>query len=257
MLAGSKYEPYAAALLLPAAGRFALPPPRPAPARFPLLRRPPPATAPLASPPLSTDLAHAVRLTKYLVRAASAPVASPSPRSSPRPRRVASPPPALGVLFIALSQMALLDDGLVKAHWFDHVWELFDQMLGRGIAPSVVTYSTLFNACRHQGDIAKDSGEMARKGMCPDEFTCTIVVRGACYDRQVEVATRFLQVMWQSGIALNAAAFNALIDEYCKNGNLQKLAEALVTCTRMSEVGIELNVVTYSLIDWHSKKRKV
>lgn len=71
----------------------------------------------------------------------------------------------------------------------------------------------------------------------------------------MQVATRFLELMQQSGINLNAAAYNALIDEHCKDGNL---AEALATCTRMNEVGIEPNVVTYSsLIDGHSKKRKM
>jgi pentatricopeptide repeat protein len=92
---------------------------------------------------------------------------------------------------------------------------------------------------------------MTHLGLCPDEFTCSIVVRGLCDGGQIQVAARFLEGVRQSGANLNAAAYNALIDEYCKNGNLE---EALATCTRMTEVGIDPNVVSYSsLIDGHSK----
>ncbi|KAF0915708.1 hypothetical protein E2562_038136 [Oryza meyeriana var. granulata] len=84
------------------------------------------------------------------------------------------PAPMLG---IALSQMVLFDealsvfgrmwelpalpacnvilDGLIKAHRSTRVWKLFDEMLRRGMVPSVVTYNTLINACRHQGDVVK------------------------------------------------------------------------------------------------------
>ncbi|KAL5206231.1 hypothetical protein ABZP36_034440 [Zizania latifolia] len=143
-------------------------------------------------------------------------------------------------------------DGLVKAHRFAHVWELFDQMLGRGTVPSVVTYSTLINVGRHQGNVAK-----ASRGMCLDEFTCTVVIRGVCDGGRVQVATRFLQVMWQSGIALNAAAYTALIDEYCKNDRHSKKGKVeieMVIYTEMVAKGVEHNAVTYTaLIHGHAK----
>lgn len=129
----------------------------------------------------SGDFAHAIRLTKHLVRASSSPSHRPGAAGAAAAAALAStsasPAPALGVLVIALSQMALPDealsvfgrlrelpalpacnailDGLVKAHMLARVWELFDEMLGRGMVPSVVTYNTLINACRHQGDVAK------------------------------------------------------------------------------------------------------
>jgi pentatricopeptide repeat protein len=128
----------------------------------------------------SKNFAHAIRLTKSLVQASSilgphsgggaAAFAALASTSS-------TTVPALGVLVIALSQMTLLDealsvfrrlrtlpalpacnallDGLVKSRRLECAFELFNEMLRRGMVPSVVTYNTLINACRHQGSMKK------------------------------------------------------------------------------------------------------
>ena len=57
--------------------------------------------------------------------------------------------------------------------------------------------------------------EMTRLGLCPHKFTYSIIVRGLCNRWKMQVAASFLDGVRKDDANLNAAAFNALIDEYC------------------------------------------
>ena len=49
---------------------------------------------------------------------------------------------------------ALLD-GFVKMGRFDLMWEVYEDMVSRGLLPNVVTYGILVDACCDQGNMPK------------------------------------------------------------------------------------------------------
>jgi pentatricopeptide repeat protein len=57
--------------------------------------------------------------------------------------------------------------------------------------------------------------EMIRLGLCPHKFTYNIIVRGFCDRGKMQVEVSFLDGVRKDDANLNAATFNALIDEYC------------------------------------------
>ncbi|CAO2183742.1 unnamed protein product [Urochloa humidicola] len=208
-------------LLRPPPPPYAPPSPLPPqPLRLPLrrghqLRRHPSSlAAAVHGAAAAKNFAHAIRLTKSLVQASSSSPGRSPTSTAPTAAGAAfaalaststSPAPAPGVLVIALCQMRLLDealsvfrrlrtlpelpacnailDGLVKAHRFGCAWQLLDEMLSRGMEPSVGTYNTLINACRQQGDVTKAQDvwdQMVARRIDPNVVTYTTMICALC-----------------------------------------------------------------------------
>ncbi|MQL83863.1 hypothetical protein Taro_016366 [Colocasia esculenta] len=177
---------------------------------------------------------------------------------------------AFGVLVIALSQSGLVDeaswvfhqlsdlpavhacnallDGLLKAGRIGSLWELHADMLGRGLEPSSVTYNTLINACRWQGDPSRALqllDEMVGKGLEPTVVTYTTVVCGLCEEGRIPEAMDLFRNMRRSGVLPNVYTYTAMMDGQCK---LADTRGALVLYETMLGDGLLPNAVTLSTL---------
>ncbi|KAJ7967043.1 Pentatricopeptide repeat [Quillaja saponaria] len=81
---------------------------------------------------------------------------------------------------------------------------------------------------------------MERHGILPDVVTYSILVKGLSDADMSSV-----------GVVANSVTYNALINEYCKQGNMEK---ALEVCSQMTDRKIEPNLITFStLVDGFCK----
>jgi pentatricopeptide repeat protein len=228
------------------------------------------------------NFAHAIRLTKSLVQASS----SPGPRSGGGAAAFAAldstsstPAPALGVLVIALSQMTLLDEalsmfrrlrtlpalpvcnallyGLLKARRFGCPFELFDEMLRRGMVPSVVTYNTLINACRHQGSMKKAWevwNQMVERRIDPNVVTYTTMICILCEEDCIGDAERLFLAMKEEGMHPNLYTYNVVMSNCCQRDNVDHAYELY---QELLESGLVPNSVIFTtLIDGFSKVKR-
>lgn len=97
--------------------------------------------------------------------------------------------------------------------------------------------------------------EMIGKGFAPDVFTYTSLVQGLCSLRRWDDVVKKFEEMSALGISPNVYTFNILVDAYCKEG---KMKDAEFMFHSMTTRGINPTVVTYSaLIDGYSFQRKM
>ena len=156
-------------------------------------------------------------------------------------------PNVFGVLIVAFSEMGLVEeamwvykkigvlpavqacnallDGLVKTDRFDSMWELYDDMVSRGLARTVVTYGVLIDGCCGQGDISnarKLFDEMVKKGIDPTVVVYTTLICGFCSEGEMVEAESFFKLMRESGVLPNLYTYNILMDGYCKMANVKR-----------------------------------
>ncbi|XP_042516514.1 pentatricopeptide repeat-containing protein At3g23020 [Macadamia integrifolia] len=157
---------------------------------------------------------------------------------------------------------------LGKAHRWNQIESLWDEMETRKIIPTNSTYGTLINVYGKAG--LKEEAllwleKMNKRGMEPDEVTMGIVVQTYKKAGEFEKAEQFFKE-WSSGKAVddggrtatanaidssahephasfNSYTYNNLIDTYGKAGQLK---EASDTFSQMLKEGIVPNTVTFN-----------
>ncbi|KAF7819539.1 pentatricopeptide repeat-containing protein [Senna tora] len=110
--------------------------------------------------------------------------------------------------------------------------QLFHQMIHRGITPDIVSYNTLiFGYCKHG------------YGICPDSFTCRIIVEGYGRDGKLLAALNLIVELQRLRIKIPKEVYDYLVVALCREGRPFAARNLLV---RISQVGYELTKNTYN-----------
>ncbi|GFZ03565.1 pentatricopeptide repeat (PPR) superfamily protein [Actinidia rufa] len=181
-------------------------------------------------------------------------------------------PNVFGVLIFALSDMGLVEeaywvyrkigelpavqvcnallDGFVKIGRLDLMWEVFRDMVSRGLLADVVTYGILVDACCDQENMPKAHkmfDEMVERGIKPTVVIYTTLIRGLSREGKMSEAENMFTMMRESGVFPNLYTYNTLMDGYCKMANVKKAIELY---RQMLGHDVLPNVVTFgALID--------
>jgi pentatricopeptide repeat protein len=138
--------------------------------------------------------------------------------------------------------------GYSRARNMDRVWSVWEQLLSRGIVPSVVTFNAMVDACARNGrmdavpDLVKD---MQSRGLKPNLVTYCTMLKGLCQRGDVPAALRVLREMRRAGLRPDEITYNTLLDG-CAQNNLAAEGERLLE--EMENEGIAPSNYTLSVL---------
>ncbi|KAL6597304.1 hypothetical protein ACP70R_046744 [Stipagrostis hirtigluma subsp. patula] len=124
--------------------------------------------------------------------------------------------------------------------------ELFQDMAAAGIEPGVVTYNTLMDGCVLADDTAGALAlfnEMRSRGIAPSTASYTTLMKALATSGQPKAAHRVFDEMERDpGVAVDRAAWNMLVEGYCRLGQLEAAKQVVA---RMKAHGVRPDVATY------------
>ncbi|KAK3236900.1 hypothetical protein CYMTET_52988 [Cymbomonas tetramitiformis] len=125
--------------------------------------------------------------------------------------------------------------------------EVFATMKVDGVAPDVITFSSLINAYSHGGRweeaFTTFSELMQTPGVSPNAYTFTTLITACRRGRQYERALEVFETSRALGVAPNTYTYNALIEVCGVAGWWERALEAFV---EMHEAGVEQDTRTYN-----------
>ncbi|ODO08676.1 hypothetical protein L198_00409 [Cryptococcus wingfieldii CBS 7118] len=128
---------------------------------------------------------------------------------------------------------------------------LFQQAVELGLAPDVVTYTTLVQGLlrARRLDLAKSAMDMMHKqGIVPNQRMCSMLIADLAKPGTklgLEHAEEMLRLMYQKNMRTNEVTWTALISGYFYGGWDGQAWEAI---ERMERLGIRLNRVAYNMM---------
>ncbi|CAI5966610.1 unnamed protein product [Closterium sp. NIES-65] len=132
--------------------------------------------------------------------------------------------------------------------------DLSSGVLDSQVAPNIVTFNTIINACGKAGrapDAEATLHAMERTGMPPDGITFTALVDAYGRTGDVERAEEAFQRMLQAGISPDVFSYTALMAAFGRAGLSDRVTETLAA---MQRAGVPPNEVTFlTVLDAHGK----
>ncbi|KAF5728256.1 putative pentatricopeptide repeat-containing protein [Tripterygium wilfordii] len=137
----------------------------------------------------------------------------------------------------------------------DHAWELFDEMLKRGLCPNLVTFGTLiYGLCSslRTKEAFKLKEDMVRVyGIWPNAHVYASLIKGLCGVGELSAALTCKEEMVKTKMKLDSAIYSTLIDGLLKVGRKN---EAFGLLEEMESNGCKPDTVTFNvMINWHCK----
>ncbi|KAI5018484.1 hypothetical protein ZWY2020_043372 [Hordeum vulgare] len=129
---------------------------------------------------------------------------------------------------------------------FDAAYDVVLWMTDNGVAPDVVTYSTLICGLCSAGRVAEALGVldlMLEEGCHPNAHTYTPIMHAYCTAGMIHEAKKLLESMIAAGCAPSTATYNVLIKALCKAGAFE---EVEVLLEESSSKGWTPDTITYS-----------
>merc|ERR1719163_586548 len=130
----------------------------------------------------------------------------------------------------------------------DRVWIVWEELLSRGIEPSVVTFNAVIDACARNSrmDAVPDLLlEMTERGLTPNLITFSTMLKGFCQRGDVPTAFRILGEMRRAGLRPDEITYNTLLDG-CAQSNLADEGERLLE--EMQREGVAPSNYTLSVL---------
>ncbi|KAF3956501.1 hypothetical protein CMV_018373 [Castanea mollissima] len=144
--------------------------------------------------------------------------------------------------------------GLCWAGRFDEAMEFLENMLEKGIPPSVVAFNSIIAAYSRAGLEAKAYEAyriLVKFGLTPSSSTCSSLLMGLSQKGSLQEARELLYNMIENGFPINKVAYTVLLDGYSKIGDLEG---AQNLWNEMALRGVSPDAVAYSaFIDGLSK----
>lgn len=139
----------------------------------------------------------------------------------------------------------VLRDGdlLVKAR------EVYSAMAGFGICPTIVTFNTMLDSYRKEGNVQEALdllSEMQKKGCVPNDVTYNVLINGLSKKGEVDKAQELIKEMMNSGLKVSAYTYNPLIYGHC-NCKKGGIVEAMGFGDEMERNGAKLIVSSFNL----------
>ncbi|TKW33255.1 hypothetical protein SEVIR_2G221501v4 [Setaria viridis] len=119
-------------------------------------------------------------------------------------------------------------------------------MAANGMAPDVVTYSTLISGLCSAGRVAEALGVldlMLEEGCQPNAHTYTPIMHAYCVSGMIHEAKELLETMMAAGFVPSTATYNVLIEALCKAGTFKGVDTLL---EESSAKGWARDTITYS-----------
>lgn len=126
--------------------------------------------------------------------------------------------------------------GYSRTKKIERVWAVFEEMLSRGIEPSVVTFNAVVDACARNGQMEKVPGllaDMRKRGLEPNLITYSTVIKGYCQCADMAMAFGTLRELRHSAAAGGGAerpdevVYNTMLDG-CMHAGLVTEGEQLL-----------------------------
>merc|ERR1740130_134895 len=125
-------------------------------------------------------------------------------------------------------------------------------MDSESIAPAVLTFNSLINACSKAGDISRAEhwlSEMCRRGFAPDGISYSTVINACIAAQQLERAEKLLEDMHSrchhGATTANAFCYNLVIQALARRGDVEKAVQWLTSAISVGAAG---NAGAYSNI---------
>uniref|UniRef100_J3M6V6 Pentacotripeptide-repeat region of PRORP domain-containing protein n=1 Tax=Oryza brachyantha TaxID=4533 RepID=J3M6V6_ORYBR len=129
---------------------------------------------------------------------------------------------------------------------FDSAYGVVHWMGANGVAPDVVTYSTLISGLCSAGQVAEALGVldlMLEEGYQPNAHTYTPIMHAYCASGRMHEAKRLLNTMITSGCVPSTATYNVLVEALCK---VRAFKEVDALLEESSAKGWAPDAITYS-----------
>lgn len=136
----------------------------------------------------------------------------------------------------------------LNAEMCPQAMEVLYKMREVGFRPSLSAVSILFKLLLRVGDygsVWKLFRDMVRKGPCPNNFICNVMILGFCRRGCVGIGQSLLHVIRKFGCEPDVYAYNILMNEFCFRG---WTSHALNLMHFMAESGCQPSNVTFSTI---------
>ncbi|KAK1382453.1 hypothetical protein POM88_020188 [Heracleum sosnowskyi] len=130
----------------------------------------------------------------------------------------------------------------------DSASNMFADMLGKGLKPDVITYSILIDGHfkkREVEEAFKYFDQMLSLGLAPTNFTYNKLVNGLCIVRRTSEARDRLKKLLGNGFIPDCMTYNSIINGFVKENAINS---ALDVYTEMCESGFSPNVITYTTL---------
>mmetsp|Transcript_33761 Transcript_33761/g.66419 ORF Transcript_33761/g.66419 Transcript_33761/m.66419 type:complete len:429 (+) Transcript_33761:2-1288(+) len=113
--------------------------------------------------------------------------------------------------------------GYGRAHCMERAWSVFQEMLSRGIEPSVVTYNAMVDACARNGQTEKVPlllAGMKERKLAPNLITFSTMIKGFCQRGDMPAAFNVLEDLKKdpSISKPDEVVFNTLLDGCAQTG---------------------------------------
>lgn len=135
---------------------------------------------------------------------------------------------------------------LRRGYKWDLLEELLQDMLGRGIEPDNITYSTVISCarrCNLPGKAVEWFERMNETGCVPDEITYTTMIDAYSRAGKVQEALNLYERARAVGWRPDTVTFTTLLKMYDIAGDFNG---AVITFQEMKALGVQPNVVTYN-----------
>mmetsp|Transcript_44399 Transcript_44399/g.128480 ORF Transcript_44399/g.128480 Transcript_44399/m.128480 type:complete len:1076 (-) Transcript_44399:33-3260(-) len=126
---------------------------------------------------------------------------------------------------------------------YDQACDLYDQIREDGLEPDAMMYGCLMKFSAECGR-TKLSQELSEKSPCMDIHNYMSLIRAAGRDKDVNQAFKVLRRLRESGVTLDLAAYNCVLD-VCVSAGDMKRACALVEEMKVSS---SLDIITYNTL---------
>ncbi|KAK7294229.1 hypothetical protein RJT34_17116 [Clitoria ternatea] len=144
------------------------------------------------------------------------------PRPGLRPRRktrfcIQNIPQVWG--FAQCGCCNILLKALCKRNEVDVAVRVLDEMVGMGLVPNVVSYTTVLGGFVCKGDMdgaIRVFGEISDRGWVPDATTYTVLINGFCKLGRLVDAIRVMDEMEENGVEPSEVTYGVMIEAYCE-----------------------------------------
>jgi len=112
-----------------------------------------------------------------------------------------------------------LIDACGKAGKLDKAFEMYNEMLERGLQPCPVTFNALIDASGRLNRLSSAielMEELRRRNLKPDNYTYNTLISACCRNDDIGKAVQFLEEMPSDGVRPDAVTFNTLIDGWSR-----------------------------------------
>ncbi|CAI9289685.1 unnamed protein product [Lactuca saligna] len=138
--------------------------------------------------------------------------------------------------------------GFCKARDLIGAMRSFHNIEDHGLVPNAITYTTLMNFFCEEGNMQKVfdmKKEMEDNGVDPTHVTYTVIIKSLCKQKKLQESLSLINHMFSNGIFPDEVSYNILIQSLCKAREIEKAFELH---DEMMSHNLKPDAVTYNIL---------